>query len=127
MKSKIINLILIISSLFGYLEWGESQQQFLFQVEAELFSKLISEPASLLHPFVLLPLAGQILLIITLFQEQPSKLLTYLSIAGLGLLFAMILFIGIINSNIKIGLSALPFLITSVYAIFHYRKLNKKG
>ena len=127
MKSKIINLILIVSSLFGYLEWGESQQQFLFQVEAELFSKLISEPASLLHPFVLLPLAGQIMLIITLFQKQPSKILTYLSIAGLGLLFAMILFIGIINSNIKIGLSALPFLITAVYAIIHYRNLSKKG
>ena len=31
MKAKFLNLLLIISSLFGYLEWGAGNKTFLFE------------------------------------------------------------------------------------------------
>ncbi len=122
MKSKILNLGLILCSLIGYLEWGEDKHQFLFQVEAEVLSKMFSDPASLLHPFVLLPFIGQIILIYTLFQKKPSKILTYLGLGGIGILLILMSFIGIISSNFKILLSTLPFIITGVLVIINNRK-----
>ena len=42
MKSKILNFLLIIFSLFGYLEWSGNQHIFLFEAEIEIFSKLFN-------------------------------------------------------------------------------------
>jgi hypothetical protein len=36
MKQKLLNLGLIITSLFGHLEWGKDHKMFLFQMEAEI-------------------------------------------------------------------------------------------
>lgn len=121
-KTKILNLLLIISSLIGFLEWGKDQQLFLFQAEAEIITKIFSEPKSVLHPFILLPFVGQILLLITLFQNNPSKILTIISIAGLGLLLSFMFVIGILTANFKILLSTIPFLVISIFTIIHIRK-----
>jgi len=78
MKAKILNALLLVTSLFGYLEWGGNNHLFLFQAEGEIFSKLISDPTSVIHPFILLPIIGQALLLITLFQKTPHKLISYI-------------------------------------------------
>ena len=121
MKSKILNLTLILTSLIGYLEWGQDMSMFLFQGELDVISKLFTDPLSVLHPFTLLPLLGQILLLITLFQKNPSKVLTYVGMACIGVLLLMVCFVGLIGSNYKVALSALPFLITAVLVIRHWR------
>lgn len=121
-KAKILNLLLILTSLAGFLEWGKDSHLFLFQAEAEVISKLFTDPKSVMHPFTLLPLAGQVLLIITLFQAKPNKLLTYISIGGLGILLWFMFIIGIIGLNYKILLSTLPFLIVSLITIRYHRK-----
>lgn len=115
---KLPNLLLIIFSLFGYLEWGQGQHSFLFQAEAELFAKLPTNPTEAIHPFTILPLLGQILLLITLFQKTPSKVLTYLGIGGIGLLLGMLLFVGILSGNWKIIGSTLPFLGTAIWVVW---------
>ncbi len=125
MKSKILNSLLIFTSLLGYLEWSGDSHTFLFQAEAEIIYKLITAPASVIHPFILLPLLGHILLVITLFQKSPSKILTYISMSGLGLLLGFMFFIGIISMNIKITLSTIPFIIVVVLTILHLRKSKK--
>jgi hypothetical protein len=119
---KLPNLLLIIFSLFGYLEWGQGQHAFLFQAEAELFSKFLSDPADVIHPLTVLPFLGQVLLLVTLFQKTPSKILTYLGIAGLGLLFGMMVLAGIFGGNMKIILSTLPFLGTAAWVVWRNRK-----
>ena len=86
MKSKIVNLLLIVTSLFGYLEWSGNNHLFLFQAEMEIISKIFKDPMSMLHPFIVLPLLGQIVLFITLFQKKPSKFWTYLGMASIGIL-----------------------------------------
>ncbi len=122
MKTKILNSLLIISSLIGYLEWGGNNHQFLFQAEAEIIYKLLNEVKSVIHPFILLPLMGQVVLLFTLFQKTPSKLFTYLAIGCLGILLAFMFFIGVISLNFKIIISTLPFLIIAFYSIIYHRK-----
>lgn len=122
MKKKILNLCLVITSLFGYLEWGKNNSIFLFMGEWEILKKIFTEPLSVLHPLVVLPLIGQILLIVTLFQKEPGKKLTYIGFASISILFLLMLFIGVIDVNIKILASTLPFLSIGVYTIFEHRK-----
>lgn len=124
MKSKILNSLLIITSLLGYLEWSGNSHSFLFQAEREILSKLFTDPISTLHPFTILPLIGQLILIITLFQKTPSKALTYISMGSLGILLAFMFVIGLLSLNYKIIISTIPFIVVSVIVIRHYRKVK---
>ena len=126
MKSKWLNLSLIISSLFGYLEWGHGNKMFLFQGEYDIFIKLFREPGSVLHPFVLVPLLGQLFLLVTLFQKQPNRILTYLGIGCIGLLVGFMLVIGILSDNIKIAMSTMPFVIVLIIVVRSFwEKVNE--
>lgn len=122
MKRQILNALAILTSLFGYLEWGGGNGAFLFQAEMEVLGKLVSDPVSAAHPFTLMPLFGQVLLLITLFQKAPSRLLTYVGLACLGLLLVFMFLIGLLAFNLKILLSTLPFIVTAVLAIMEARK-----
>jgi hypothetical protein len=121
-KTKILISLLIVTSLFGHLEWGQGNQMFLFQAEAEIFTKFFDDPLSVLHPLTVLPLLGQLILLFTLFQKQPGKVLIYIGIGCLGILLALLLFIGIIDLNYSILFSAVPFF---VVAFFTFRQLRK--
>ena len=121
MKSKILNFLLIITSLLGYLEWSGNNHIFLFKAELGIISKLFSDPVSVLHPFTIVPLMGQLLLLVTLFQKAPNKILTYISIAGLGLLLGFMFVVGLISMNLKIIISTIPFITLAILAIRHYK------
>ncbi|HNS11950.1 MAG TPA: hypothetical protein PKM97_05005 [Bacteroidia bacterium] len=125
MKSKVLNFLLILSSCLAYLEWGKGNSSFLFEAEMLILIKLFSDPVSVFHPLVLLPLAGQLLLLYTLFQKEPGK---RMSLTGFWLLFVLMFFItvtGILALNLKIIISTIPFLTIGVFTINHYRKLKK--
>jgi cobalamin biosynthesis protein CobD/CbiB len=118
MKNRALIGLLIATSLLGYLEWGGDNKTFLFQAELDVFKQLFSDPKSIVHPFVLLPLFGQLLLLIALFQKKPSKILIYIGISCLALLLGFMFFIGIIQMNVRIFGSTLPFLIVVILTIF---------
>jgi hypothetical protein len=122
MSLKAFNILLVATSLLGFLEWGGGNQSFLFQVEAELFSKLFVDPRSVVHPFTILPVLGQLFLLITLFQKHPDKGLTYTGIACLSLLLVFMFIIGLMSFNIKVILSTLPFLMVAIFTIWHRRR-----
>lgn len=122
MNIRLLNFLLIATSLLGYLEWGGGNRIFLFEVEAELFSKLFSDPVAVLHPFTVLPMIGQLLLVITLFQKQPGKWLTYSGIACIGLLLVFMLLIGLMSINVKLIGSTLPFLVVAILTVRELRK-----
>ena len=123
MKSKILNSLLIITSLIGYLEWGGNSHSFLFQAETEILSKLFIDPISIFHPFTLLPLLGQLILLVTLFQRTPNKTLTFIGIGSLGILLLFMFVIGLLSINHKIIISTIPFLVVSALTIRHHRKI----
>jgi hypothetical protein len=122
MKSKVLNLLLIITSLLGFLEWGGNNRSFLFQVEATLLSKIFTDPASVMHPLTILPLLGQIVLVATLFQRTPNKKLSYIGIGCLGILLGLMFAIGLMSLNFKIILSIIPFLGVAILTIRHNRE-----
>ena len=124
---KIINLGLLLSFLLGYMEWGGKYHAFILQAEAEVFSKAGSNPISVLHPFTLIPFAGQLLLLYTLFQKQPGKWITFTGLACLSLLMLLLLFIGILALRLKMIAAVFPFIAMGVFAILYYRKKNNTG
>ena len=123
MRPKILILLLLVSSLFGYLEWGDEQSSFLFQAEYEFLKGLFSDPGSVFHPFTLIPFLGQILLLISVFQKSPNKILIIVGISCLGLLLGLMMFIGIMSGSAKIILSVLPFFVLAFLVLRHvFRK-----
>ncbi len=111
-----------MSSLIGYLEWGTHNSSFLFQTEYEVIVSLLNNPKSAAHPFTLIPLLGQLLLLITLFQKQPSKILTFSGIICLGILLGFMFVISLFSLNYKIFISTLPFFITTLFIFKSYKQ-----
>jgi len=124
MKEKVLSVLLILTSLLGYLEWGQGQQLFLFQAEGEILLKLWADPKSVLHPLILMPLMGQILLAITVVQRTPSRILVYIGMGSLSILLGLMCIIGIISFNLKILFSTLPFLVLSVFTLIYLKKTS---
>ena len=122
MKTKLLNLGLILSSFIGYLEWGSDQSDMLIFMEWDLLSILVTDPLSALHPFTILPMLGQILLLITLFQKEPSRKLTYIGMGCLALLLLMVLLVGFLSMKLMIIASALPFVVIGILTVLHHRK-----
>lgn len=122
MKKKVLNGCLILTSLLGYLEWGVDNRMFLFQAEIEVLTKLFKDPLSAAHPFTLLPLFGQLILLFTLFQKIPGRLLTFIGIGCLSVLLLFMFLIGVISFNYKILLSTVPFIITAILTMIEIRK-----
>ena len=117
MHAKILNTLLILASLIGYLEWSGNNHLFIFEAEREIILKLFTDTNAVIHPLIIIPIGGQILLVLTLFQKKANKIMTYLSIAMLGCLLYFMLFIGLMSLNYKIIISTLPFLFTSILII----------
>ncbi|MCZ2390832.1 MAG: hypothetical protein LC113_07110 [Acidobacteria bacterium] len=122
LKAKLLNLGLILTSLVGYLEWGGGRRAFLFEAEATVLEKLFTDPLAASHPFTLIPLLGQLILLGTLFQKVPSNLITLAGIVCLSLLMLLISFIGIISLNLLIFLSTVPFIVIATLRVIGMRR-----
>ena len=122
MKRKLLNICLIVTSLLGYLEWGGGNSMFLFQGEIDILSKLFHDPLSVAHPFTLLPLLGQIILLVTFFQKNPSNILTFIGLGCLSVLLLFMFLIGVLSLNFKILLSTIPFIVTGIVVIIDSRR-----
>ena len=90
---------------------------FLIEAEGQIIGKLFTDPKSVIHPFILLPLLGQLCLLVAIFQRKPSKIIVYTGIICLAILLGFMFIIGLMEMNIKIILCALPFLIMVFIAI----------
>jgi len=122
MKSKLFSILLLITSLIGYLEWSGNNQIFLYQAEIEVLTKLFTNPTSILHPFTILPILGQLCLIASIFQSKPNKKLIYFSILALGILLVFMFIVGIMALNYKIIISTIPFILVSFFTIRYYKE-----
>jgi hypothetical protein len=122
MKSKLFSILLLITSLIGYLEWSGNNQIFLYQAEIEVLTKLFTNPIPILHPFTILPILGQLCLIVTIFQSKPNKKLIYFCILALGILLVFMFIVGIMALNYKIIISTIPFILVSFMTIRFYRE-----
>lgn len=122
---KIWNILLLLSFLMGYLEWGKDQHLFIFQAIQELYAKAKLNPIAVLHPLTLLPFIGMLIFLFTLFQKTPSRINTFAGAIGMSSIMLMILLIGILGPNFKMLLSVLPFFSFLFFVVkSNWRKLD---
>ena len=122
---KLLNILLIFTSLIGYLEWPNDHHGFLFQLINELLFGPARSFKNFLHPAILLPLIGYLLLIYTLFQKLPSRILSFTGLACISVIMIILLIIGILNLNFRIMLSTIPFMIIGVLVLRYNWKRKK--
>lgn len=124
--NRILNGLLLLCSLFCYLEWAR-QSAFLFEVEYGLFFKANASAEAMVHPLIALPLLGQLLLLWALFSNPQTLVLTFIGMSLLAILVLLIFVIGVLSSNIKIWGSTLPFISCMIYTLIYWRKNKQKN
>lgn len=108
-RRKWIHAGLVVTSLFGYLIWGQNQSSFLFSIEAKIVMNMMSHPEDLLHPAIGMPLTGQLALIFTLLQREPGPIFSWIGFGLLSTISLLVLGIGILEGAVEILLSVLPY------------------
>lgn len=104
------------------MEWPGNNHGFLILMQYEIIFGKYFDLKNFFHPVILLPLIGEILLIITLFQKKISKVLLFTGMACLSVIMIIIFVVGIASLNIKIFASSIPFFIIT----FIILKMNVK-
>lgn len=112
---RVINILIILTSWLGYLEWGDSQSAFLIEVEWLLLSGKSASASDFAHPIIFLPLTGQVLVLIALLQKIPSRRLTTIGLVLITILLLLVMVAGLISFNIRIFGSTLPFFVVSIW------------
>jgi hypothetical protein len=75
-----------------------------------------------LHPLVLLPMMGQLLLILAIFQKSPGRRLIVSGQLLLSVLVLLVLTTGLLKLNWKIVASTLPYLLLSAAFYWTFKK-----
>ena len=123
MKGKLYNLGLLLTSLVGYHEWGGGNSAFLFEMERDLIASFAADPLATLHPFTLLPLLGQSLLLLSLFQREPGRRISLIGILCLSVLLFLMFLIGLVDLNVKSIITFLPYVLLALVAFrYHWRR-----
>ena len=95
-------------------------------MEFDILQKLVVNPTSIIHPLVVLPLIGQIILLLALFKTNTHKYLVLIGIFGIFLLFAMIFIVGVLSMKFKIMFSVVPFFILAlIWLKTHFLNQNQ--
>jgi hypothetical protein len=124
MKNRILIILLFLTSFIGYLEWGLTNRMFLYQMELEVIQKLLSDPLSILHPLIVFPLIGQLILFVSISLSSPKVWIIRIGIGGMAILYVLILLAGIFSTNVKMIFSVIPFLGLSVYYFWYSRQIS---
>lgn len=104
---------LLLSFLICYLEWGQGNSSFVYEVEYQVLFQREATADTFTHPIILLPFCGQLLLVLALFQQKPNRKLVLTGIILMGLLVVLLFVIGLLGKNPKIALSTVPFLLSA--------------
>ncbi len=118
---RIINIGLLLSFSICYLEWpGNSNYMFQLQYAVFTTNDLVGV---FTHPVIIAPLIGQLLILISLFKSRADKRLTFLGMILLGLIVLLFLSIGVMNLNMLMIISTIPFLLIATYFLYRRKSL----
>ncbi len=118
---KLINLGILVGFLICYLEWP-GHSSFLFQLEFDILAGNISDRSTFTHPLVLIPFAGQLFILYTLFQKIPNRRLVSIGVILMSVLVGLIFIIGVMGMQFGIFSSTLLFIICS---ILHFKNVSE--
>ncbi|MEW5675835.1 hypothetical protein ABGT15_05940 [Flavobacterium enshiense] len=92
---QLVNIGLLVSFLFGYMEWGKDQHSFLYQIKYDLLFGQKNLLESITHPIILASLSGQLLILYCTVKNNSSKKLNVFGMILLSLIILLILLAGI--------------------------------
>ena len=122
---RILIVLLILSFQFCYLRWGGGHSAFIFQMEYELLFSGKTSAGSFIHPAILLPLSGQILLLVSLFQSSPQRWRTLTGVALTSLLVLLMLLAGVLAKDGKMVTSCLPFTLMALVYVLRFSRMHR--
>ena len=85
------------------------------------------KPAALVVALTLLPLAGQLILLISACMKKPDRRMAMAGQLMLSILVGLILIVGLLDLNSRIILSTAPFIIASVVFYRNYKKFHPQN
>ncbi len=120
---RFINICLFMAFLMGYLEWGKNRHAFIFQIETEILIKGFTDFKSIFHPLILIPFAGQLMILVTIFQKKISRVVSLAGLACLSTFMILLFIIGLLTLNFKVTGSTIPFMIAGIFVLkYHWKK-----
>lgn len=125
-NSRLLYLLLAVSPWICYLEWGGGNAGFLLVMEWQIIFETKNFVDTFSHPLVLLPMAGQLFIFIAAIHPDRMRFLAITGHIMLSLLIFMIFIAGLLQFNVKIIGSALPFMVCSYLFYASYKKTNWK-
>ncbi len=120
--NRLFALLCLFSTFIIYFEWGTDQQEFLIEMEGEVLLKSFEQPKSVLHPLIIFPLIGQLLLVYIAIYPQARRILPILALSLFGILVFFVLLAGVSGGNTKMILFALPFVFLSSWWLIKRKK-----
>ncbi|SHJ25622.1 hypothetical protein SAMN05444337_1644 [Flavobacterium haoranii] len=103
-----IKILLLISFLFCFLEWGNNKAAFIFEIIYTIFIEKLSV-GNFFHPIIFLSFISILIILTSLFANINIKL-EKITVIFLTLLVLFFLLIGLLSIRYKIIISTLPFL-----------------
>ena len=119
---RIINIGLVLAFSLCYMEWGQGNSSFIFQTEYTLFTESEKLLSSITHPLILAGLIGQTLLLISATRNTPNRIANMAGILILSPVVLLVLLAGGLSLNVKMIISALPFVVLAVIYFLKYRR-----
>ncbi|MFN0015663.1 MAG: hypothetical protein ACKVU2_14035 [Saprospiraceae bacterium] len=124
---RLAALSLFLSFFACYLEWPPDNSAFVAEMAYTIFAKKDDQTNTLLHPMILLPLLGLLLLLYSALRKEPNKRVIFISMALMGVLVLLLLAIGIMGGNTKMALSTVPFLGSAAWCFWAFRARPDAG
>lgn len=103
-----IKILILISFLFCFLEWGNNKDAFIFEIIYTIFIEKLSV-GNFFDPIIFLSFISILIILISLFANINIKL-QKITVIFLTLLVLFFLLIGLLSIRYKIIISTLPFL-----------------
>ena len=122
---RLLNILLLISFSFCYLEWPGDHSTFFYQLELTILTKEGDLLNTLTHPLILTGILSQLILLICIVYPKPLNKHNGIGILALSLLVLFILLVGLLGMNFKIIASVLPFLLLASYYFYKFKPFRK--
>jgi len=117
--NRIYSIAFLLGFFMCHFVWG-NHSEFLLKMQYEVLFD--SKDTSLMHPLIIAPAIGELVLLISLFKPNKNLILTGMVL--LGCLVVFVLLAGIFSAQTKMIVSTLPFILTSLSFVRNYKKLS---
>lgn len=117
-------LLLIPAFLLCYMEWGGGQSGFVWDVFIKVLTEKEKLRDNLMHPVILSGLLGMLAMLYCGIAAHPPRKVQLITLLLPGIVVLLILLSGLLSQNVKMVLSAFPYITISLLIIRSGKKTS---